>query len=261
MILVLGPNGTLGSAVVNELEAQNFEYLVCSARTHIWGDMKRVLSQFPGGTVIINCAGDIQRDPVDEDRMYASNVIGPLTVANLAEIYGHIVVHVSTDCVFHGRSLKVHKIGDRLNPVDFYGYTKALGEVASRNVVNVRTSFIAPNQGLWAYALSDEPLTGWAVGWSGGTVIQVAEGLVDIAKCAEKAADPRDIPYVRQTKGKKLVVHMATPYPVDKGDLLRVLAPHKPIRMEPFPNFSRALKPTYVLAPLTAELLQESLGG
>jgi len=261
MILVLGPNGTLGQSVVNELEAVNAEYLVCSARTHIWGDMKRNLSQLPGGTVIINCAGDIRRDPVDEDRMYASNVIGPRIVAELAELYGHIVIHVSTDCVFHGRSMKIHKVRDRTNPVDFYGYTKALGEVVSRNVINVRTSFIAPNQGLWAYALSDAPLTGWAVQWSGGTVNQVAEGLVDIATEAENEQRPEDIAFVRQTKSRKLVVHMATPYPVDKGDLLRVLAPHKPIRMEPFPNYSRALKPTYVLAPLTAELLQEASGG
>lgn len=261
MILVLGPNGTLGQAVVNELVAVNAEYLVCSARTHIWGDMKRNLSQIPGGTVIINCAGDIQRDPVDEDRMYASNVIGPITVAKLAEMYGHIVVHVSTDCVFHGRSLKVHKIDDRLNPVDFYGYTKALGEITSRNVINVRTSFIAPNQGLWAYALSDAPLTGWLVQWSGGTVKQVAEGLVIVALGAQAVNDPKDNLFVRQTKGRKLVVHMATPYPVDKGDLLRVLAPHKPIRMEPFPNYSRALMPTYVMEPLTAELLREASGG
>ena len=261
MILVLGPYGTLGQAVVNELVAVNAEYLVCSARTHIWGDMKRNLSQLPGGTVIINCAGDIHRDPVDEDRMYASNVIGPRIVAELAELYGHIVIHVSTDCVFHGRALKIHKVRDRTNPVDFYGYTKALGEVVSRNVINVRTSFIAPNQGLWAYALSDAPLTGWAVQWSGGTVNQVAEGLVDLAQCAENEQRPEDIASVRKTKLRKLVVHMATPYPVEKGDLLRVLAPHKPIRMEPFPNYSRALKPTYVLLPLTAELLQEASGG
>lgn len=266
MILVLGPNGTLGQAVMERLLLDCVPRIGTSARIHVWSDMKRVISQLPMYSVIINCAGDIHRDPVDEDRMYAANVTGPRVVAHLADLYGHYVIHVSTDCVFHGQFSEIHDVGDYLTPSDFYGWSKAVGEPSGGRIVNVRTSFIAPTQGIWADALGNKPLVGWSgVMWSGGTVTTVARALVSLAVHihdlnGEDVDGPEDIAGVENVDGKR-IVHLATEIPVSKFDVLKLLAPHKPIVNEPFPCYSRALVPTITLPPLVEQIASEATGG
>ena len=263
MILILGPRGTLGSAVGAQLEALGEDYQTTYLRTHVWQDMKRVLSQLPRRSVIINCAGDIHRDPIDEDRMFASNVVGPLVVSSLAELYGLFVLHVSTDCVFHGGFGEIHKVDSPTSPADFYGYTKTLGESHASDIVNVRTSFIAPNQGIWADVREGKPLVGWSgVYWSGGTVGFVAREIAMLAlRMHVIEGDSVDvIDGVVNVDGNR-IVHLATDIPISKYDVLRTLAPHKPIRNEPFPCYSRALEPTITMPPLLEQFASEGISG
>ena len=126
-----------------------------------------------------------------------------------------------------------------------------LGEVPAHNVINVRTSFIAPDQGLWAYALSGEPLVGWSgVHWSGSTVGEVADGIVELAVDAHGCPfSLATVPGVVEVEGK-LIVHLATEGPISKYDALAALVSYKPVRNEPFPVYSRALAPTRTIRSL-----------
>jgi len=93
--------------------------------------------------VVVNCIGivkqaDAARDPI------ASILINSLLPHRLAELCGAEgarLIHVSTDCVFSGRAggYTEHDLPD---PVDLYGRSKLLGEVADGDCLTVRTSII-----------------------------------------------------------------------------------------------------------------------
>ena len=69
------------------------------------------------------------------------NALLPHRLALLCRTVGARLVHMSTDCVFSG-SKGSYTEEDVPDPVDLYGRTKLLGEVADTNCVTLRTSII-----------------------------------------------------------------------------------------------------------------------
>ena len=174
--------------------------------------------------VVINCAGvhnTYGRGTSTPKRMISSNAIGPNVLAEVCELFGRRLIHVSTDCVFSGKL----GLGLRYNtyqtpdPIDMYGRSKLLGEVEADHVTNVRTSFIGLDHGLMAWFLSRKPdpsvgaaieasrpeVPGWVNAmWSGSTVDEVARRLVTMAD------DPPGG-----------IVHLATDKSISKDHVLR----------------------------------------
>jgi dTDP-4-dehydrorhamnose reductase len=133
--------------------------------------------------VIVNCVGVIKQ------RSEAQSIIGSITVnallphrlARVASEWNGRLIHFSTDCVFSGRKGQ-YREADEPDPVDLYGRTKLLGEVAADNALTLRTSFIGRElrhgQSLleWFLAQNHQKVGGYRrVWWSGTTSNHLAE--------------------------------------------------------------------------------------
>jgi dTDP-4-dehydrorhamnose reductase len=74
------------------------------------------------------------------------NVIGAKNLAEACKAFGTKLIHVSTDFVFDGKSLKPYTEEDNTNPQSIYGQTKLDGEKAIQktfsNYFIVRTSWV-----------------------------------------------------------------------------------------------------------------------
>lgn len=98
--------------------------------------------------VVINCAGLTKHLPAGNDplRALTMNAMLPHRLAGLCDISGARLIHVSTDCVFSGRTGNYAEC-DPVDATDIYGKTKHLGEVSGPNLVTLRTSTIGHELG------------------------------------------------------------------------------------------------------------------
>jgi dTDP-4-dehydrorhamnose reductase len=160
-ILVLGANGMIGHTMFYVL-TQNPEWKVFgSVRGKVFAetasslgnlvrgidlaeqvDLERLFSQIHP-EVVINCAGLTKHLPEGNAPISAltMNALLPHRLAQLCKIGKARLIHISTDCVFSGR-IGNYKEGDATDASDFYGKTKALGEVTASDAVTLRTSTI-----------------------------------------------------------------------------------------------------------------------
>ena len=93
--------------------------------------------------VVINCVGVIKQLKEAENPLVSLriNALLPHMLAELCGIAGARLIHISTDCVFSGRS-GGYKETDPPDAEDMYGRTKFLGEVHNPRCVTLRTSLI-----------------------------------------------------------------------------------------------------------------------
>jgi dTDP-4-dehydrorhamnose reductase len=93
--------------------------------------------------VAINCIGLIkQRDSIVSDsEMMVINGEFPHHLVQIANSHDTQVIHISTDCVFSGIKGSYLE-SDTPDPVDVYGKSKLLGELADSNNLTLRTSHI-----------------------------------------------------------------------------------------------------------------------
>ena len=81
---------------------------------------------------IINCAAYTNVDKAETEREFAEkiNAYGPANLAQAAKISNSLLIHISTDYVFDGKSNIPYKESDPVNPQGHYGTTKLAGEEA-----------------------------------------------------------------------------------------------------------------------------------
>ena len=178
-ILVIGSSGMLGSAVLrvlcelrawqvfgtirNENSRQFFSEtiranLIANIDVEHQDTLVKLFSQIRPD-VVVNCAGVIKHRSDSEDPLVAIplNALLPHRLANLCQLIGSRLVHVSTDCVFSGNKGSYTET-DFPDACDVYGKSKALGEVIYPNTVTLRTSIIGHelqgNQSLLNWFLS-----------------------------------------------------------------------------------------------------------
>lgn len=156
-ILVTGAGGLLGSKIV--LIAVNAGHDVYSAyREHEPPAGQRIKMDTTikdevidavckiKPEVIIHCAALTNVDLCEErrDLAFMVNAEGTRFLAEAAEVSGSHFIYISTDYVFDGEK-GMYKEDDKANPVNFYGFTKMLGETYAlkcRDHLIVRPSMI-----------------------------------------------------------------------------------------------------------------------
>ncbi len=153
-ILVTGANGQLGSSIlslenifpdynflftdIDDLDLLNFldvENYVVKNRIE----------------VIINCGAYTNVDKA-EDELDIADEINNLAVENLARLakkFHMKLIHISTDYVFDGNSLKPYCETDKPNPQSAYGLTKMKGEKAIMRINPVNSLIIRTS---WLYS-------------------------------------------------------------------------------------------------------------
>jgi dTDP-4-dehydrorhamnose reductase len=133
-VLVLGCKGQLGRCLSDQLNNTDFEIIQTSRAEIDVSDLAatkdKILIINP--SVVINATAYTAVDKAEDDQQ-AADLINHLAVANLASICNQLdcwLVHVSTDYVFDGMSLRPYQEDDQTNPQGVYGDTKLKGERA-----------------------------------------------------------------------------------------------------------------------------------
>ena len=138
--------------------------------------------------VIINAIGITIRRGVND---HVSNAIYinsyfPHQLANWAGIHNKRLIHFSTDCVFSGSEGSY--LEDTIpNSLDYYGKTKGLGEVFSKNALTLRSSMIGPELFNktelfeWIINNKEKEINGFSrVMYSGVTTVYMASLIADL---------------------------------------------------------------------------------
>lgn len=149
-VLVTGANGQLGYDVVKRLNELNIESIGVDKADFDITDQstthKYLLDYKPD--VVVHCAAYTAVDKAETERdiSYAVNVEGTRNIAAACKMIDAKMVYISTDYVFDGDGLTEQPENKLTNPVNFYGYTKALGENIVRETIQkhfiVRTSWV-----------------------------------------------------------------------------------------------------------------------
>jgi dTDP-4-dehydrorhamnose reductase len=157
-VLVFGSTGMLGREVMWNLISAGFEVFETNRSglnsspesTAIAFDivkdpissLKIELGSFD---FIINCAGLIKQKMEDTGEGVKNairlNSLFPVELVEYAEKTNTKVFQIATDCVFSGKAGLYSETSER-DPIDAYGYSKALGETASKNLITLRCSII-----------------------------------------------------------------------------------------------------------------------
>ncbi len=92
---------------------------------------------------VVNAAGVVKQRPDGLDIVpnLEINALLPHRLALICAATGARLIHISTDCVFSGNRGH-YREDDVPDPVDIYGHSKLLGEVARPRVITLRTSII-----------------------------------------------------------------------------------------------------------------------
>jgi dTDP-4-dehydrorhamnose reductase len=235
-VMVLGAGGTFGHAAAAVL-SRSFE-VVSAARTPGAGgvafdaracddELTGLLSLVKPGGLAVNAAAvlasEIAADTAaGREQAIAVNALFPNRLARLAARHGIRILHVSTDAVFATLSGRVTE-SDPIGPEDFYGVTKAAGELTDPHCITVRCSIVGPSapshrRGLWAWVAGQEKgavLRGYVnQSWAGLTTLQLA------AACA-KLVDPEHFAAVRR---EAAIHHLVPNPPVSKYEIVQALA-------------------------------------
>jgi dTDP-4-dehydrorhamnose reductase len=148
--LITGSTGLLGRAVAGHFERRHpstcsttREFLDLEDFWRLRAEMERLEP-----TVVVNCAAysDVDGCERDPDRAYRENRDAAVNLARACRAIGAMLVHVSTDYVFDGRSDDPYREEDPPGPLQVYGESKLEGETEAMrehpDTLVVRTSFL-----------------------------------------------------------------------------------------------------------------------
>lgn len=221
-ILVLGVSGMVGHTIALYLKEQGHNvlgfarhevsFIPCIAGNATDIDALRALISHGSFDSIINCIGILnQSAEKHKERAVFLNSYFPHFLADETEGTATQVIHISTDCVFSGRTGNYTE--DSLRDGEtFYDRTKALGELEDSKNITLRSSIVGPDinpNGIglfnWFMKQSGEIYGYTGAMWTGVTTLQ-------LAKIIERAAE-------QKAHGLYNIVH---DHNISKYDLLRL---------------------------------------
>lgn len=149
-IVLLGGSGLLGRALVQTFSARGIPVFAPSREaldvTDVFGlqlAMQRIRPK-----VVVNAAAftDVDGAEVEQDLCRRINADGAGHVAKASQDVGAALVHMSTNFVFDGGSARPYTEADPINPISWYGATKAEGEQrvldVHRRAIILRTAWL-----------------------------------------------------------------------------------------------------------------------
>ena len=147
---ITGVNGQLGYDVKRELLERGYTDILAPTRVDLditnEDAVKKMIREYRP-SVIFHCAAYTAVDKAEEEqeKCYQVNVLGTKYLTEAAKEVGAKIIYISTDYVFDGTKEGLYQIEDKVNPVNYYGKTKYLGENFVReydNHIIVRISWV-----------------------------------------------------------------------------------------------------------------------
>jgi dTDP-4-dehydrorhamnose reductase len=151
VIIVSGKNGQLGSELkdIAALYPQFDFYFFDRTELDIANlDAINAVFEKYKPSYFINTAAytAVDKAETEQERAYLNNAEATGNIAKTSRDYGTKLIHVSTDYVFNGKGNQPYKEDDATDPVNYYGYTKWMGEqLALQNnpqTIVIRTSWV-----------------------------------------------------------------------------------------------------------------------
>lgn len=147
---ITGVNGQLGYDVKRELLERGYTDILAPTRVDLditnEDAVKKMIREYRP-SVIFHCAAYTAVDKAEEEqeKCYQVNVLGTKYLTEAAKEMDTKIIYISTDYVFDGTKEGLYQIEDKVNPVNYYGKTKYLGENFIReydNHIIVRISWV-----------------------------------------------------------------------------------------------------------------------
>lgn len=133
-ILVTGAGGQLGCELrkLGATSENNYIYTDVDILDITDGDAVAAFADGHAIDIIVNCAAytDVERAEDDEQTAYSINCTAVGNLAATAAKRNALLIHISTDYVFDGRSCKPYTEDMPTAPLNAYGRTKRAGEQA-----------------------------------------------------------------------------------------------------------------------------------
>lgn len=193
-VLVLGSTGLIGHQVYNYLNSLseyhmydisyrtklNQNTIICDIRNT--KKFIKIIEKI-SPNIIINCIGVlIEGANSDEENAIYINSFMPHRLSRLAKRINSRFIHMSTDCVFSGKTKTPYKETDFKDGIGIYAKTKGLGEIIDDTHLTLRTSVIGPElkkngEELFHWFMSQSTKVEGYKGsiWSGVTTIVLAK--------------------------------------------------------------------------------------
>jgi dTDP-4-dehydrorhamnose reductase len=223
-ILILGASGMAGHVIYSHLidtnkykilgttNSNDFDFKCVKVNVFSNDELNEVLDTFRPDFVI-NCIGMLITGSKDfPDKTIYLNSYFPYLLLKLSKVKGFKLIHISTDCVFSGKTGKYTETSFK-DATDLYGLSKSLGEINDDKNLTIRTSIIGPEiksigEGLFHWFMNQEKYVyGYKSNiWSGVTTLELSK-FIDFAIDSE-------------TTG---LFHLTNNIPISKFDLLHAL--------------------------------------
>jgi dTDP-4-dehydrorhamnose reductase len=152
-ILVIGANGTLGSAFARLCSERRLTHRVLTRGELNMADprsvQRAILQHQPWA--IVNAGGFVRIDDAEceGDACWRDNALGPAVLAAACAVHDIALLGFSSDLVFDGRQRRPYVESDAVAPVNVYGRSKAAAErhqldVHPRSLVVRTSAFFGP---------------------------------------------------------------------------------------------------------------------
>lgn len=226
-ILLLGANGMLGHTVLAHLSKfKGIELYYTTRNTNLssqhhisidlrnFDKLEKIINSL-NPDYVINCAGVLVSD--SEKNLKNAIEVNALLPHKIISFLNkdQFFIHISTDCVFDGEQ-GWYDVNTTPNPKDYYGMTKALGEINNtRNCVTLRTSIIGfeisdHKTGLLEWFInSEDKVNGFTKAlWNGVTTLDLAIVISEI---------------ITSNKRYSGLIHISSNSKISKYELLNII--------------------------------------
>jgi dTDP-4-dehydrorhamnose reductase len=155
-VLVTGASGQLGRSIQKySLETNSVNWLFMDSSEIDITSKESVEQCFQNKKIdyCINCAAytNVEKAESEMDKAYQINAEAVRELAKICKKYDSVLIHISTDYVFDGRSKTPYSEEDQTNPINVYGATKLQGEINIQKHMNkyfiFRTSWLYSEYG------------------------------------------------------------------------------------------------------------------
>lgn len=192
-ILILGAAGMAGHVIYSYFKAKGEYEVFGSINREQFDDIKlkidisnldqvRNAIQNIKPDIVINCIGMLIRSSkTNPDKTIYANAFFPHYLSKLSDELSFKLIHISTDCVFSGKSGSYVEDSPK-DASDIYGLSKSLGEIDDNLNLTIRTSIIGPEikkegEGLFDWFMNQTgEISGYKSNfWSGVTTLELAK--------------------------------------------------------------------------------------
>ena len=199
IIGILGSSGMAGSMIYNYLKERGHT-VVGFSRSKVEGLTDHQLNlhnpthlenlymwiQGRKPTAVINCTGVLVKESADNpaEAVYINGYF-PHLLESYCKEGSCKVIHLSTDCIFDGQEGFPYYEDSIPNATDWYGRSKAIGEINNDKDITLRQSIIGPapqvnNTGFlnWILTQKKDIVTGYSqASWNGITTLELAKNI------------------------------------------------------------------------------------